>query len=141
MKVYKVMCRYNILVICLIRNVEFVYIHAVKPNHDLQYNIGTDFCIEDPTNNFHSMVICQLDQEPNPRPEFRWTTTLNRNNLSFDDLNNLSLSVSDTENDTIIINGTIMIGFDQNSTLDVTCEVANSIGKDTGKTSISLCSK
>ena len=115
---------------------------ADKPNHELQYNIGTDFCIEDPTNvNFHLMVVCQLKGEPEPPPNFHWTITLNETKVTFDDLEDYGLSANTELNDNLVLTGIIMVGFDQNSILNVTCFVENSFGSDTKNSSISICSK
>ena len=118
----------NLIILC----------QAVKPNHNLQYDIGTDFCIEDPVStSFHLTINCPLIQEPQPLPDFQWNVTLNGTEILLDDQ---ELSVL-TENGSLTLNGTVNIGFDQTSTLDVTCEVSNIFGNDTVNTSISLCRK
>ena len=119
----------NLIILC----------QAVKPNHNLQYDIGTDFCIEDPVNtSFHLTIDCPLTKELHSLPDFQWKVILNGTEILLDDH---ELSVL-TENDRLALNGTVSIGFDQTSmTLDVTCEVSNRFGNDTANTSISLCSK
>ena len=108
------------------------YYYTVKPNHELQYNISTDFCVEDPmSTSFHSTITCQLVETPIPPPYFRWNVTLNGTELT----SNYSKYV----NDTLVLTGPI--GLDNTSTLEVICDVSNDFGSDTANTSISLCSK
>ena len=121
--------------------INIILCQAVKPNHNLHYNIGTDFCIEDPVNtSFHLTINCPLTQVPQPLPDFQWNVTLNGIDLCCEELTSFGLSAY-TENDTFTLNGTVSIGFDQMSTLDIICEVSNIFGNDTANTSISLCSK
>ena len=106
-------------------------IHAVKPNHELEYNIGADFCVEDPmSTSFHSTITCLLVRDAIPPPDFRWNVTLNGTELT---------SNSEYVNDTLFLTGPI--GLDNTSTLEVICEVSNDFGSDSANTSISLCSK
>ena len=116
------------------------FIPVDKPNHKLQYDIGTDFCIEDPVSTtFQSTINCPLTQEPQPEPRFRWIVTLNGpgTDLSYEEITSFGLNVY--ENDTFILNGTVNIN--QASTLVVTCDVSNTFGNDTETTYISLCGK
>ena len=125
----------------LVINMIYVLYHTDKPNHSLKYDIGTHFCIEDPVNtSFHLTINCPLTQELPTPPQFQWKVTLNGIDLSHEEIITFGLSVY-TENDTFTLSGTISIGFDQTSILDVTCEVSNDFGNDTEKTSISMCSK
>ena len=106
---------------------------ADKPNHNLQYDIGTDFCIEDPVNvSFHLMINCLLTQELIASPKFQWTVTLNGRDLSYEELTASGSS-------TFTLNGTVNIGFGQK--IVVTCEVSNDFGSDTEKTLINKCGK
>ena len=114
---------------------------VAKPNHKLLYTAGNDFCIEDPVHtSFHSKIVCPLVQEPLPPPEFQWRITLNESDLTlnFDDI---AVYVDRTyrDSDTLIFSGTVFT--ELNSVLNVTCDVSNSFGNDTGTTSISLCGK
>ena len=102
-------------------------INIVKPNHELLYFVGTDFCVEDPMN-FQSTIICQLEQDPIPAPDFVWNVTLNGTQLP-----------SDYENGTLNLTGPITL--DNTSRIYVICDVSNIFGSDTANTSISLCSK
>ena len=101
---------------------------TVKPNHALQYNIGTNFCVEDPmSTSFHSTITCQLVEDPIPPPDFVWNVTLKGTELT---------SNSEYENDILVLTGPIRL-----DTLEVICDVSNDFGSDTANTSISLCSK
>ena len=113
-----------------------VLIIAVKPNHELQYNVGTDFCVEDPmSDRFNSTIICQLVEDALPPPEFLWNIT--KNGTEFINLTFSSNFYHD--NDTLRLVGPIKL--DNSSTLDIVCHVSNIFGNDTAITSISLCSK
>jgi hypothetical protein len=108
---------------------------AVKPNHELQYNIGADFCVEDPMSSmFHSIIICQLEEDALPSPEFLWNVTLNGTEFNLRVERNIFY-----ENDCLRLIGPIKL--DLMSTLDVECHVSNIFGNDTAITSISLCGK
>ena len=115
---------------------------ADKPNHNLEYDIGTDFCIEDPVNvSFHLMINCLLTQEPIASPKFQWNVTLNGTDLSYEELTDFGLSAY-TESSTFTLYGIVDIGFGQTSTLiAVTCEVSNDFGSNTEKTLINKCGK
>ena len=109
-----------------------VHIITVKPNHELLYNIGTDYCVEDPMSTvFYSSITCELIQTALPQPEFLWNVTLNGTELSSSNVY--------CENDTLTLIGPIKL--DNTSTLDVTCDVSNIFGSDSAITSISLCSR
>jgi lipoprotein NlpI len=84
---------------------------------------------------FHSTIICQLEEDSLPSPEFLWNITLNEtefNNLTFE--RNVFY-----ENDSLRLIGPIKL--DLMSTLNVECHVSNIFGNDTAITSISLCGK
>ena len=114
----------------------YIVLFPVKPNYELQYSIGTDFCVEDPMNTgFSSIITCELVETAIPPPEFLWNITLNGTELSS---GNISLNIY-PENDTLTLNGSIKL--DSTMTLDVICDVLNIFGSDSATTSISLCSK
>lgn len=115
---------------------------VVKPNHKLLYTAGTDFCLEDPANwvNFYSTIVCHLAQRPEPPPEFQWKITLDESDLAFDDIA-VHIASTNYDNDTLVFSGMVITELDQYSVLNVTCDVNNSFGNDTGTTSISGCGK
>ncbi len=109
---------------------------AVKPNHELQYNIGTDFCVEDPMNSkFYSTIICRLEEDALPTPEFLWNVTLNGTEFNSTFASNLYYE----NGRSLRIIGPIKL--DRTSTLDIICHVSNIFGIDTATTSVSLCGK
>ena len=110
---------------------------AVKPNHELQYNIGTDFCVEDPmSSRFNSTIICQLLEDALPPPEFLWNVTINGTKFN----STFSINVYyEFKNDSLRLLGPIKL--DNSSTLDIMCHASNIFGNDTATTSIGLCSK
>ena len=109
---------------------QYFVINIVKPNHELQYDVGTDFCVEDPMS-FQSIIICQLERDPIPAPDFMWNVTLNGIELHSDNVY--------YENGTLNLTGPIRL--DNTSRIYVICDVTNDFGSDTANTSISLCSK
>lgn len=115
---------------------------ADKPNHNLQYDIGAEFCIEDPVNiSFHLMINCLLTQALQTPLQFQWNVTLNGRDLSQEELTSFGLSAYN-ESSTFTLDGVINIGFGQTSTLIiVTCEVSNDFGNDAKKTLINVCGK
>ena len=115
----------------------------VRPNHDLKYTIGTNFCLEDSPLNRMGMqnweVSCQLANQPIPPPMFNMAIELLRDgmktelsNLIFDDMN-LTLIFYD-------LNLTVHSLFDQDiSAIRVTCFVSNTFGSDNASTLIEPC--
>ena len=91
---------------------------------------------------FHLTIRCPLknDTQGPPPPKFLWKVTLNRRDVSYEEMTSLGIS-SSIENDTFTLNGTIDIN--QTSALDVTCEVSDMSGEvhDRKNTSISVCGK
>ena len=110
-----------------------MHLIAVKPNHELQYNIGTDFCVEDPMS-FNSTIICQLVEDALPPPEILWNVTINGTEFNLTFSSNFYY-----DNDTLRLVGPIKL--DNSSALDIMCHASNIFGNDTATTSISLCSK
>ena len=90
---------------------------TVKPNHELQYNIGTDFCVEDPmSSKFHSIITCQLEEDALPTPEFLWNITVNGTEL------NLTLERNFYyENDSLRLIGPIKLDLNSTLSLDIEC--------------------
>ena len=82
---------------------------------------------------FSSSIICQLEEDPIPPPEFVWNVTLNGTDLEIPS-DNLYY-----ENGTLNFTGPITL--DNTLILDVICHVSNVFGSDTANTSIRLCGK
>ena len=112
-----------------------MHLIAVKPNHELQYKIGTDFCVEDPMS-FNSTIICQLVEDALPPPEILWNVTINGAEFNLISSSNVYYGF---KNDSLRLLGNITL--DNSSTLDIMCHASNIFGNDTATTSISLCSK
>lgn len=108
-----------------------MYYIVVKPNHGLQYYVGTDFCVEDPMD-FNSTITCRLERPvPIPAPEYVWNVTLNGIELPSDNVW--------YENGTLNLTGPVTLN--NTSTIYVICDVSNIFGGDKANTSIRLCSK
>ena len=111
-----------------------------KPNHNLTYTAGTEFCLEDPVNTpFQITITCPLANEPQPPPMFHWSIYYNIFNDSESDLDDSlpSLQVFNDNSDTLILIGTV--GLDGESTLSISCIVDNLYGYDVRTTEISPC--
>ena len=125
------------IVIIACRIDDSLIIITVKPNHELQYNIGTDFCVEDPmSSKFHSIITCQLERDALPTPEFLWNIIVNGTefNLTFE-------RGFYYENDSLWLIGPMELDLTSILSLDIECYVSNIFGNDTATTSISLCGK
>ena len=130
------------IVIIACRIDDSLIIITVKPNHELQYNIGTDFCVEDPmSSKFHSIITCQLEGDALPTPEFLWNVTVNGTDSEVK-FNLLSFERDFYyENDSLRFVGPINFDLTSTLSLDIECYVSNMFGNDTATTSISLCGK
>ena len=109
---------------------------AAKPNHKLNYTVGTDFCLEDTS--FPFVIICRLKEEPIPLPEFQWKIALNETDITVGDI---EVSGTYFNNDTLTFSGSVITELDQYSILSVNCIASNFFGGDTGNTSIIICGK
>ena len=117
---------------------------AAKPNHELLYTAGTDFCLEDSVQHisFGPIIVCPLVEKPIPPPCFKWKITLNETDLTFDEIE-VYMKDNGTyyENDTLVFSGNVFTELNYHSVLNISCDVSNSFGNDTRTTSISLCGK
>ena len=101
------------------------------------YAVGLDFCIEDPMNTpFQVLIVCRLENEPQPRPEFYWSIFYNDTELEYD---SSSILQGHDEFSIFPLSGTIGLG--ENLALRITCTIENSYGSDTENTLIRLCGK
>ena len=99
------------------------------------YSIGSDFCIEDPINNlFRVTIMCPLENEPRPLPEFHWSIFYNDAEVNLSGLPSLQVF---NESDMLNLSGTIELGDDV--LLNITCTVENISGNDAENTLIKLC--
>ena len=65
-----------------------------KPNHNLYYDIGTDFCLENPSNtNILLRIYCLLERTPLPEPIYQWTVILNETEMNLEASNLQGLGV------------------------------------------------
>lgn len=115
---------------------------ADKPNHHLQYEIGTDFCLEDPSKISTLLRIdCPLKREPLPKPIYEWTIVLNQEtevNPEASNLQSLGVHMFGEDNRSINLNATIALR--NYMTIIVRCTVENLFGNDTETTTIDVCS-
>ena len=124
--------------------------NTVRPNHDLEYTIGTNFCLEtqSPLNTMMMsqiwVVSCQLANEPIPPPIFM--TTIEVVNISM-------MTIEVVKNDSGIeteLSMPNLVFYDLNSTINslleqdtsairVTCIASNDFGSDYATTMIEPC--
>ena len=111
-----------------------------KPNHNLHYEIRTDFCLENPSStNVLLQIDCPLEREPLPEPIYEWTMILNETevNLKASSLRSLGVHTF-VGSPSIDLDATI--AFRNYTTITVKCTIENSFGNDTETTTISVCS-
>ena len=126
--------------VMIVQNINNYYHQTARPNHNLLYDVGANFCLEEPMNTtFYSSIVCRLARRPVPLPEFQWRITLNESVLTSDEI---SAYIDSTiyDNDTLVFSGNMIAEFDQYSVLNITCDARNTFGNDIGITSISVCS-
>ena len=86
---------------------------------------------------FQVTIMCHLDNELQPPPEFHWSIFYNGTEV---DLHGLpSLQVFNESDNILNLSGTIELGEDV--LLTITCTVDNQFGKDMENTRIRLCGK
>ena len=118
------------------------YYNTVRPNHDLKYAIGTNFCLEtqSPLNTMLSqywVVLCQLSNQPIPPPIFMMTIEVVKTEIEIE----LSMPV-DINPELVFydLNSTINSLLEQDtSAIRVTCIVSNDFGSDNATTMIKPC--
>ena len=107
-----------------------------RPNHDLLYTVGTDFCLEDMDTVLPIMTMeCSLGNDPDPLPEFSFTV---ERMLS----NNSEVLHSQISNDHILqLKGTTLLSLFNMDTMfiTVTCNVSNLFGSNDNTTVITVC--
>lgn len=109
------------------------FIHTVRPNHNLSYSIGTDFCLEH-MESFQGgvFIYCQLSNSPFPAPKFNMIATRIGEDSSVELLNRMKGN--------IFLNKTILKPLFENETVvNVSCRVSNSFGSDEMTTLIKAC--
>jgi hypothetical protein len=117
--------------------------NTVRPNHDLSYTIGTNFCLEleSPLNimmNSFWVVSCrQLANQPIPPPTFLLTIEIVKTEMETE------LLMTTDQNLTFYnLNSTINTLLERNtSAIRVTCNVSNNFGSDNASTMIEPCGK
>ena len=111
--------------------------YTVLPNHNLTYNVGINFCLEDHEDSEHHLsILCLLENIPVPPPNFKWTVMQNTSGH----MTPLDLHSNQLQEELLMINGTLLeLGNDTD--IVVTCTVNNTAGSDSNTTVIRLCSK
>ena len=114
------------------------YPYIERPNHDLHYSIGEDFCLEETTENSFFTVSCSLTYSVSPRPVFQFRIFQNATLLldSYD-LDNFTSTTSESEK-WLSINGTIL---PEELGITIECYIFNTNGNDSASTLLTRCSK
>ena len=114
-----------------------------RPNHNLVYPIGVNFCLESEESFQNGVTIqCTLKNDPQPPPNFSITATRVTNNGTEDVLpirqmrNNLDQKTSQ-----IFVARTVLSLLFESVTavVNITCRVNNSYGSKEMTTSIKVC--
>lgn len=118
----------------------------MRPNHDLKYTIGTNFCLEDSPLNRRGMqnweVSCQLANQPIPPPMFNMTIELLMDGMKTELSVPPNLIIDETDMNLAFydLNLTVHFLFEQNiSAIRVKCVVSNTFGSDNASTLIEPC--
>ena len=112
-----------------------------KPNHNLHYKIGTDFCLENPSStNVLLRIDCPLERDPLPEPIYNWTMILNETEVNLKASHQRSLGVHTFSEGSPSIDLNATIALRNYTTITVKCTVENLFGNDTETTTISVCS-
>ena len=107
-----------------------------RPNHDLHYFIGENFCLEDAMEN---TITCSLQYPVSPPPVFQFSI-LSQNDtllLNADALDNFTSTILGSEK-SLSLSGTIL---PEELGITIVCTVSNPNGNDTARTSLTLCGK
>ena len=83
---------------------------------------------------FQTTVMCHLENEPLPSPEFYWSIFYNDTEVDLHGLPSLQVF---NRSDMLHLSGKVELG--NNVSLSITCTVDNEYGNDTETTLISLC--
>ena len=111
----------------------------MRPNNELTYTIGTNFCLEDSflntMMNLTWLISCEHANQPTPKPNFRMTTVVVRNGTEFDQV----LENTNRNQTSYDLNATMHFLLQKDTALKVTCIVFNGFGSDNASTLIELC--
>ena len=109
-----------------------------RPNHNLSYSVGTNFCLEDMDSLLPNIALeCLLSNEPDPLPRFNFTVERTLLNSS-----SMEMLQMQTSNDSVLqLNETTLLSlFSANTeSIVVTCVVYNTFGNFRVATNITVC--
>ena len=109
-----------------------------RPNHNLSYSVGTNFCLEDMDSLLPNIALeCSLSNEPDPLPRFNFT--VERISLNFSSMEMLQMQ---TSTDSVLqLNETTLLSLFSANTeaIVVTCVVYNTFGNLSVATNITVC--
>ena len=127
-----------LLVTSLYNNVFKFNTIAERPNHNLSYTVGIDFCLEDMGSVLPNMIMeCSLGNEPDPPPEFTFTVERVLSNST-----EMLQIMRQMSNDSILqLNETTVLSLFNVDTksIIVTCVVSNTFGSAYTNTTITIC--
>ena len=111
-------------------------VYIVRPNHQLSYTIGSDFCLEDIDTSQHGVSIgCLLANSPSPPPQFNMTVTRTLTNSR-----SIEKLFSSQTMDLIVNSSLLSVLFEENTAhLNILCTVSNSFGSVEAMTVIRVC--
>ena len=109
-----------------------------RPNHNLSYSVGTNFCLEDMDSLLPTITLeCSLSNEPDPLPRFNFT--VERISLNFSSMEILQMQ---TSTDSVLQLNEIMLQSLFNADTEsivIICVVYNTFGILRVATNIIVC--
>ena len=99
------------------------------------YSAGTEVCLESSDDTM--TVVCQLTNEPTPAPQFEMAVIVVTDN----DTETLLTMFSNSMLELTVNSTTLSLIFENNSVLNVVCNVSNSLGSDSEITLVRACGK
>lgn len=106
-----------------------------RPNHDLRYPIGYNFCLEEPTDRYRFTIQCELESLVHPIANFHFHVTQNSSGTDLPLYNYAVMNKSETTQILVMNDGIDLTEGD----ITVVCQVINSNGNDNATTYISIC--
>ena len=103
-----------------------------RPNSELQYPIGANFCLEE-SEEYYFSISCSLQYHVNPAPRFQFYLTQNSTQLD----ENYTVNVISETSHVLTVNRSFLLS----ESIEIICSVSNIHGNDSVMTSVRICGK
>ena len=103
-----------------------------RPNSELQYPIGANFCLEE-SEEYYFSISCSLQYHVNPAPRFQFYLTQNSTQLD----ENYTVNVISETSRVLTVNRSYLLS----ESIEIICSVSNIHGNDSVMTSVRICGK